>query len=195
MFDLPGRGLRSDEPFITQWPELIAEINDNITPFLNVPYKMLGHSLGGSIAYEVCQSLYSQQKPLPSHLYIAGRCSPSFSQSMQRHLRDDEELIDYVRSMKSTPEHVLNDKQLMQIFFPILKADFFLNHHYKPTLSPPLPIPISVLAGKEEITDTSDFTEWSQQTSRQFRFIQYPGHHFFIKQQFKQIISLINSDY
>jgi medium-chain acyl-[acyl-carrier-protein] hydrolase len=186
--ELPGRGNRFHEPSPTQWHRIIPPITHSIENLLDLPFIFFGHSMGASIAFEVCQLLGKHHRPLAKHLFLAGRQAPNRPCDLTSHHLPDDEFIEYLREKQGTPEEVLQDPDLMQLLLPRLRADFQLNDHYQPYQHPRLPIPITVYAGTDEEGERIDFADWAKQTSSSFELQYLKGSHFFINDHIPAII-------
>jgi medium-chain acyl-[acyl-carrier-protein] hydrolase len=76
---------------------------------------------------------------------------------------------------------VLENSELMQLFLPILRADFSICGTYPYVSEPPLNCPISVFGGIDDSEETNERLEaWSVQTSSRFSLQMLPGDHFFV---------------
>lgn len=51
--ELPGRGMRMDEPLQCDIKRLAHQLADEISPELDRPFAIFGHSLGGLLAFEL----------------------------------------------------------------------------------------------------------------------------------------------
>ena len=55
--ELPGRGMRMDEPLQCDIQRLASQLADEISLELDRPYALFGHSLGGLLAFELVHAL------------------------------------------------------------------------------------------------------------------------------------------
>ncbi|MEI6181531.1 MAG: thioesterase domain-containing protein, partial [Chloroflexales bacterium] len=60
---LPGRETRFHEPRLTRLDELSAILVDVISPHLNLPYAIFGHSMGALIGFALARRLRDQGFP------------------------------------------------------------------------------------------------------------------------------------
>ncbi|MGC1332683.1 MAG: alpha/beta fold hydrolase [Pseudomonas sp.] len=74
---LPGHGSRSDEMALQEWPSLLEQTFAQLKPLLAEPHALLGHCLGGSIAYEIAKRASRAFPGQTRHLFIAGCRSPN----------------------------------------------------------------------------------------------------------------------
>lgn len=70
--ELPGRGMRMDEPLQRDIKTLAAQLADEIGRDLGSPYALFGHSLGGLLAFELAHALKARNLPAPLALFASG---------------------------------------------------------------------------------------------------------------------------
>src|SRR5262249_42750474 len=69
---LPGRGKRIREKPFTELTALAEVLTGEISPHVDKPYALFGHSLGAIIAFEVARGLRRRGLPLPRRLFVSG---------------------------------------------------------------------------------------------------------------------------
>lgn len=95
--------------------------------------------------------------------------------------------------LNGTPKEVLNNLQLMDIFLPILRSDFKLIEEYKFSKEGyKLNTSITALYGEQDDITKEDMKKWTDFTTKDSRVLGYPGGHFFINENYINIIDLIN---
>lgn len=179
---LPGRESRlRDQPFDRLGP-LIEAAADALGPHFGVPFVFFGHSMGAMIAFELARELRRRGRPLPLHLFVAGRRAPQLpAREEPIHDLPDEEFFEELRRLNGTPEEVLQHAELMRLLTPILRADFAVNETYELTPEEPFDFGISAFGGlgDEEVT-REDLAAWQAHTRGRFRLRMLPGDHFFL---------------
>ena len=70
--ELPGRGMRMDEPLHTRLDTLVAQLAREVAPQVQQPYALFGHSLGGLLAFELAHAL-RERLPEPLALFLGHR--------------------------------------------------------------------------------------------------------------------------
>jgi medium-chain acyl-[acyl-carrier-protein] hydrolase len=150
--ELPGHGTRLSEPPFTQLLPLVEAIATVIHPLLvHKPFAFFGHSLGALISFEISRLLVSEYGLCPSCLYVSGRAAPHLPKSNPIHNLPEPLFLDQLRYLNGTPEEILQNTELMQLFVPTLRADFALNDTYTYTEAPPLKCPIAVFGGLQDL--------------------------------------------
>lgn len=193
--ELPGRGRRMQEAFITDWNNLLKSLTQSIHPLLTRPYIFFGHSLGAVISFKLCQILQSLSLPKPRHLFLSGRRAPmQGSKSTQPDL-SREGLLDYLRLQNGTPKEIFEDKSLIELILPRFKADLILNSHYNPDFQNRITTPITVYAGKDDQWKKEDYLAWQDQTSADFQLKFFHGGHFFLNDHINKIIVDMQDQY
>src|ERR1700733_606973 len=127
---MPGRAERMQEKLCPNFSELISQLSDAFMPFLDKPYFLLGHSLGGSIAFEVARTIRRLGYPMPTRIIIIGRGGPNVPEFNPKYNLPDKEFIDYLKSRAGTNEKLFEDKEILNIFLPILRNDMKLADTY-----------------------------------------------------------------
>lgn len=179
---LPGRGMRIRESHFTRLLPLAHASAEAMRPYCDKPFAMFGHSMGAMISFEVARYLRSRYGIEPVQLFVSGRRAPHIPDtSPPTHDLPTDELIEELKRIKGTPREVLADAELMDIFLPILRADFEVCHTYVYSQGEPLSCPIIAFGGIEDDEETRDLIEaWREQTTGGFSLRMFQGDHFFL---------------
>ncbi len=195
LVELPGRGRKIREALHTHMDSLIETLSDVIQPYLDKPFAFFGHSMGALLAFELSHKLREVNKE-PRKLFLSGREAPHVPDPRERfHLLPDAELMEKLKKLNGTPKEVLENKELMELMLPIIRADFAMceNYQYKPR--PPFSFPITVFGGeRDENVPVSGLQEWKKHTMGAFQLHILPGDHFFIHQARETLFYLLNED-
>lgn len=182
--ELPGRGMRMDEPLQTDIAALAARLADEIANELSTPYALFGHSLGGLLAFELVHALRARGLPAPLALFVSATAGP-----VRRDVSDyaveksDAQLLDRLRELQGTSESVLANTELMQLMLPILRADFLLCGSFVYGAREPLDMPIHVFGGKQDSVSVEELLDWQEETLTGFSLDMFEGHHFYLVEQ------------
>jgi medium-chain acyl-[acyl-carrier-protein] hydrolase len=182
--ELPGRGGRITEPPCRRLRQLATDLAEGLDGQLERPFALLGHSLGALLAFEIARELRRCGAPLPVHLFVSSRRAPPIPESEEPiHLLPDAALVEALqRRYDAIPEQVLQERDLMQLLLPVVRADFEMLETYEYAEEAPLECPITAVGGRDDPHAPLDWLQaWSRQTSATFRLSQFPGGHFYFR--------------
>ena len=179
---LPGRENRLGDPPLTQAPQLVNVLREELQPYFDIPFAFFGHSMGALIAFELARKLRQSGGPMPVRLFLSGRRAPHLPPSRPPiHHLPDEEFRHEVRLLQGTPEEVLGNEELMQIILPVLRADFAVCETYAYSAEEPLAMPLSVFGSNHDPEVNHDELEaWRSQTTGSMSLRIFEGNHFFL---------------
>ncbi|WP_225824111.1 thioesterase II family protein [Streptomyces naphthomycinicus] len=187
--ELPGRDGRYAEPHRTSVTDLArgcaTELLDTLaTEARNLPYALFGHSLGAIVAYETARALLRRGRP-PAMLVVSGSEPPHRLAAPARpchRLPDDAFLAEVIRLGGTSPE-IRGERELLRVMLPALRADFTAAETYRHRPGGlPLPIPVAVYAGSEDMTLVQrHLDDWGRLTRVPVvRHRRFPGDHFYL---------------
>ena len=193
---LPGRENRLREPGYTNMKAAIEEIAETISPLLDKPFYLFGYSMGSLISFELTRLLRRHNLPQPQHLFVSAHRGPSVPRRRTGiHTLPDRQFLDEIKKLGGTPDQVLENEELMEIFLPMLRADFTLLETYEYVPEPPLTCPISAYCGREdEGVSAEEMAGWKVQTSGAFKLVMVSGGHFFIHGQQELLVECVSRD-
>jgi len=193
---LPGREDRLREPLYTHISPLVHNLAEVLEGFSEVPYAFFGHSVGALVAFELAKLLRRENRNGPACLFVSARRAPQISEPGPTiHNLPEDEFKNELRRFDGTPEAVLKHPELMEIFLPILRADFALLETYEYTSENRLDCPITAFGGLQDAKTTQEeLAAWSKQTKGKFRLQQFPGGHFFLHDAQPQLFQTIAQD-
>ncbi|AFZ28181.1 putative thioesterase involved in non-ribosomal peptide biosynthesis [Cylindrospermum stagnale PCC 7417] len=192
--DLPGRENRIGEKPISNLEILTEKLVEVLLQHLDKPFALFGHSMGALIVYELARKL--QQKNVnPVYLFVSGRPAPNVLELYPPlHLLPDAEFIEKLTNIYSAiPDAVLKDKELMELFLPVLRADLTLVETYIHSQVEPLDCPIVALGGLEDNEASHDYlVTWREYTRSSFSVEMFPGGHFYLNENRQPLLQLIS---
>ena len=197
LVQLPGREMRLIEPPFTQLLPLVQTLAQQLLPYLDRPFALFGHSVGALISFELTCQLRRQNYPNPVHLFVSGRRAPQIlDPDPPISQLPDAEFVEELRRYNGTPEAVLQNAELMQLFLPVLRADLGINETYVCTNEAPVDCPISAFGGLQDTRVSRDLlAAWQEQTNSSFTLRMFPGEHFFlIKKERYELLSAISQE-
>jgi len=193
---LPGRESRLMEPAFDRVEPLVEALIEALSARLQAPYALFGHSMGALVAFELTRELRRRSGPAPAHLFLSGRSAPRYPDPARAvHLLPESEFIEYLRTLNGTPEAVLANAEMRELFLPTLRADFAVCARYRYRVEPPLEVPITVFGGSGDFERAPELLEdWKRETSASFGMHMLPGDHFFVRTAKPLLLSLLRRE-
>lgn len=190
--ELPGRGMRFDEPPQHRLEPLVDDLLGLVLRRLDLPYAMFGHSLGGLLGYELCRRLEADYDT-PLHLFVSGiRAPDSLAGAAPASALPDDQLRAHVGSLNGTPRELLDNAELMELMLPVLRADFTVADTYVHRPGPRLTCPVTAFGspGDPEVA-LGQMRGWARATSGRFTMRVLPGDHFFLHTARPELLRLV----
>lgn len=190
--ELPGRGLRSDEPLCQNIDEVVQDIFIRYKKVVEQDnYALFGHSMGCLILYEFCKYCNKQNIALPLHVFVSGRGAPHIRLREKKTNMTDEDFMQEIYKLGGCDEELINDSELMRIFLPILRNDYALVEKYVAGPIVNFKCGITVLNGLQDTIADDELKEWAQYTNEKFEIINFKGGHFYLFDYPKKIARIV----
>lgn len=192
---LPGREERLREPAFTRAPELCQRLVAVLAPYLDRPFALFGHSMGGLVAFELTRQLRAEGR-LPVRLLVSAHCGPRKAYCLPPvSTMSDRDLLGMLRRMGGTRDEVLDDGDVMKLMLPLLRADLSICESYRYAAAEPLACPISAFGGiLDEYVRRADVLAWAAETRGGFQARMFPGGHFFLDDARPRLLQAIADD-
>jgi medium-chain acyl-[acyl-carrier-protein] hydrolase len=193
---LPGRDYRMGEPLLDDSEPVVEELAAILPPLLDRPYVFFGHSMGALISRDLAHSLRRQGLPEPDLFIASGRSAPSHRWTdAGAQALPDEAFIETVRDYNGTPEELITDPDLRELWMPRLRADLTISAMHRYVEQPPLTCPMLVLHGTvDRLVTDAGLRAWARETSGPLRYVRYPGNHFFLHSQEKALLADLGAE-
>ncbi len=189
---LPGRENRMREKPLLSMREIVEQAAAAIYPYTGKRYALFGHSLGARIAFEVVRFMRLKGLPLPTHLFVSGSRAPEIPEPYPLHELEEDDFVAALSRYGGTPKTLLDNRELMRFFLPLLRADFTVDETYEYHEEDPLPVPITAFYGDEDTEATHDETVgWQRHTTERFSVYEISGGHFYLTQSAPLLLSHI----
>lgn len=192
---LPGRGERMFETPYSNMSDVMNELLNVMPNHLNTPYIVFGHSLGSRIAFELLVKLQEMKLPLPLHFIASGSRGPhSHLNKKNMYNLPEQAFITELKNLNGTPKAVLENKELMDLFLPVLRADFELSDTYCYNGNAQFNCLITVLGGINDIDISREqLQSWQDFFVPNLHLYMIPGNHFFIDTHQGECLDKVNS--
>lgn len=195
--ELAGRGKKINMPLYKSFSDAVNDIYFDIKDtIIEDEYAIFGHSMGSTLAYELVHKIFSQNMPLPSHIIFSGRLPPECNNVFRKICnKSDNEFQQEILKLGGTPKEVFINKDLRNIFLPVLRADYNILENYKYiNYEKKLPIDISVFVGTDDMCEyKNDMKKWKIHTEKSCTIYEFKGGHFFINESVTEVTDVINN--
>ncbi len=190
---LPGREKRLNEKPFRDVFSLVEALIPGLLPYLDKPFIFFGYSMGALIGYETASILQKKFNVRPELLVVSAHNAPGVCVNEEKvHTLDDERFIQKLREMKGTDEALLQNKEIMDLLLPILRADFAISENYSSKENYSLNCPIMAIGGTEDPdVPEKNLSLWQNYTNSLFNLRMLQGGHFFIHRNEKMLTELI----
>lgn len=187
----PGRASRIFEAGFTHADDLVQVLYPLLSPLLNKPYAIFGHSMGARIGFSLIKYLHHQKVNLPIHFFASGCIAPHIERSRDTiHNTSDTEFIAHLRALNGTPEAVLQNKELMALCLPSLRADFKLAETYSAEVAEKYRCIVSIFVGEADPEVPFESAKaWAEHFLMGGKLSCFAGKHLFIEENPAQVVS------
>jgi len=193
--ELKGRGERINEIFYESLEEAVDDIFENIKDKItNDEYAIYGHSMGALLSYELYYKIEQMGMKKPEHIFFSGYRAPNIiRQEEKKSTLPDYDFISKVMDIGGTPNKLIENKELLEIFIPIIRSDFKILENYKYNeRKNNIECNVSVLNGKQDAIKLEEILAWKNHVSKEFKVYSFEGNHFFINTNVENITNIIN---
>lgn len=192
--ELPGRGRRIQEPAFDSMIALVRELSSALYSQIDKPYIVIGHSMGSRIALNTLYELVRFGCPPPLHFIASGSAPPHILKKRKKiHTLPDDEFINELQSYKGIRDEVINNKELMEIYLPLLRADFAVAAEESLPNRLPLNCNATVFSGiSDKYVSKEDCLAWQEYFTPPIEVSIFEGGHFFIDSARKEVAGKIS---
>lgn len=189
-----GHGTRRKESYYHTFDELVQDMTDMVREVRNpeIPYAMLGYSMGSVVAYEVWKAYRKQGWELPVHMFVASHRPPHLP--LQGNLNADsseEEVIEALCNFGGMDPRLLENKRFLNLFIRPVKVDYGLLLQYQAAEVPEkVTCDLTAFYASEDLTE-EEVCQWQGYTEGEFAQYEFHGNHFFLKENEKPVGDVI----
>lgn len=193
---LPGREHRlSESPFVRLEP-LLRVLERDLYAHLDRPFAFFGHSLGALVVFELVRRFRDANAPEPEHLFVSGCRAPHLPDpDPPIHKLPQDAFIKELRRYNGTPEALFESPELMELFLPVLRADFAVFETYRHRNGEPLDCPITAFGGlQDKKVNQVEIVSWRDVTHNRFGLHMFAGDHFFLNVHRDALLQIISEE-
>jgi medium-chain acyl-[acyl-carrier-protein] hydrolase len=119
---LPGRECRFGEHPCSDLSEAVSCFLAELGPRLDRPYTVFGHSMGATLALELCEQLHAADLPKPKRVILSGAPPPALRKRFELDRIEDADLLKMAR-IWGGDKLISLPKEFQYHFLRILRAD------------------------------------------------------------------------
>jgi len=191
--ELPGHGLLFNEPQLDTLDRMADYVFEEIAPKIrHTPWALFGHSMGGMLGFLVARRAPERLLPPPLHLFISARSPGSVKPQIKWSDLSRDEFLNRISKLGGIPNEVLANKELMELFEPILYRDVKALETHPHTHIAPVTCPITVLIGRDDDIPEEHAWLWHRDTVAPVNVMSFPGGHFFAFERLNEIGRLLS---
>lgn len=189
-----GHGTRRKESYYHTFDELVQDMTDMVRKVRNpeMPYAILGYSMGSVVAYEVWKAYRKQGWELPVHMFVASHRPPHLP--LQGNLNADsseEEVMEVLCKFGGIDPRLLANKRFLDLFIQPVRVDYGLFLQYQAAEVPEkVTCDLTAFYAREDLTG-EEVCQWQEYTEKEFTQYEFAGNHFFLKENEKQVGDVI----
>ena len=189
----PGRGPRLREPSITDMSAMRREVADAITPHLDLPYAIFGHSVGALVAFEVAAELQARRLRSPQSVFLSAYAAPQVArQTKPMHDQPDDVLLSFLQQLGHDDIRMPLEPELRSLVCNAVRADFKLAETNRFPAEKRIAAPLYVLGGaSDETVPAADLALWHQYAANGFSSKLFAGGHFYTETAREELLQFI----
>lgn len=191
--ELAGRGRRFSVPLKHDYVTAIEDVYSQLPAILPARFAIFGHSMGGLLAYGICQKLLADNRTLPEYVFISACASPTKrNHSRFENLESKQALINDLKSQGGTPKEVFNHPDLLEIVISIFSADISICRSFKYEQNHKLPIRFEIIAGRDDAITAAEKSAWADISSYPINETWFEGGHFYLQEHKRALLKHIS---
>jgi surfactin synthase thioesterase subunit len=190
---LPGRASRFGEVCLSDMEAVVEEVLAELpTVVADSEYVLFGHSNGALVAHASTHRLERDGGRRPRHVFLSGKKPPLGERRCDSDLPDGE-LVEFLSDLGGLPREVVENKDLLELCLPMIRADMKIGESYRPTPQQiRIATQVTVLGGDDDNGTTVELMDgWREFCSAVVRVELLPGDHFFIAPHGERIVSMM----
>lgn len=189
----PGREQRIGEAALADLDSLAAGAASAVAMLADRPIVLFGHSMGGQVAFETCRRLAERHGVRADHLFISAVHAPDRLSRRPLSGLPDGPFLRNIAEMGGTSPAVLESRELMDLFLPMLRADFMATEGYgRERGEAAVATPVTALYGLDDPEAwRSEVEGWRPYCAGGFELVSVEGDHFFMIKRAVAVVKLV----
>jgi medium-chain acyl-[acyl-carrier-protein] hydrolase len=188
----PGHGSRLAEPPLYDVHTAAAGAAEALLPYLDRPFALFGHSFGALLGFELARELHTDGLS-PACFFASGSRAPRVTARRYLSALTDDALVDLLRQLNGTPTEILQNRQLVDLLLPAVRADLVAGEAYVAPATAMVDCPIVALAGRDDsVVAPGEIAAWAEVTRAEFELWTLPGDHFFVHASLPLVSTVIH---
>ncbi|EPR07697.1 thioesterase II family protein [Ruminiclostridium papyrosolvens] len=196
--ELAGRGRRFGDKFYRDIDQAAEDLSNTIiNEAKDDDYAIFGHSMGARVTYEVYYRLKEKGFKEPVKIFFSGSKAPQLPpDEIKRYQLPDNQFKQVVLQYGGNSEDVFKNKELCDLFIPILRADFRIYEEYKFVPGrEKIKTDVVVYYGRSDSSITYDnMTAWQEVAGSGIKLVAFDGSHFYLNEDVNGITASINKE-
>lgn len=197
LVEAPGRGRMARLPPAVRVEDLVDHLLAELDPWLDRPFAVFGHSMGGLAGLALTAVLCEQDRP-PVWLGVSAHPGPRSADGPPKprlHRLSSTRLRAVLAELGGVPDKVLADDAMWSVVEPLLRADLTLAETWQPDPAPVVPVPMTAFCGASDIAVPPEAIGcWARYTQRFLGVRIFPGGHFYLQDNQPEVVGQIVAD-
>ncbi len=194
LIEMAGRGIRKYDGKYNDFDEATLDLFKIIKNKINTSnFYIFGHSLGALLAYEISLKFQTEQLNLPKAVFLSGRTSPFYRFHENVEQLSSNEIIKELQSLGIEDIDIYKHPRVGKYYLSLLCGDYNLTKTYCKQESILSKVNGHIFYG---ITDpfAVDINSWQDYFEDKLDIHCFLGSHFYINNNFREIIEIINKN-
>ncbi|OWA19267.1 hypothetical protein B9W68_01900 [Streptomyces sp. CS227] len=194
--ELPGHGSRLGEPLLTAMDAVLGPLCEEAAALTDRPLAVFGHSMGATLAAELCRALRRETGRTPQML-IAAACEAPRALPRKDYTPwlTGQGTLDFLTRMGGTPDELLANDEYLDMILPVLRADLTLLAGPRPEDDRPLDCPVRVYLGEHDTGVQPHRTAaWEAESNGDHAVHTFPAGHFFVQERTHEVLARLRAD-
>ncbi|MBG9687412.1 thioesterase II family protein [Bacillus mycoides] len=183
----PGHGTNRMS-LIEKFDSLVDIYLNELNSIITGDFALFGHSMGGLLTYRIAQRL-EQQKLYPKAIIISAARPPQIGYEDLDHLNDND-FINYLVSLGGISSEFLREKELLEYFLPIFRADYRALKSFDHTDHTIIESPVHIFNGREDQFCFEKQFGW-RKWAKQIKFYNFSGGHMYLLSNIEEVAKQI----